>query len=122
MPICALAWRKPGAFAFERQKAIICGMAHMGAEERKARDSAFEELMASINPEFGLRREMKSARLRAGLSQRELALRMHTAQSVIARLEQGLRSPNIKTLRRLAEVTGSRLVIRLEPAIKDQGF
>jgi ribosome-binding protein aMBF1 (putative translation factor) len=89
-------------------------MAKMGAEERKARDEAFDELMASINPDFALRREMKAARRRAGLSQRELAERMRTTQSVIARLEQGKRSPNIKTLRRMAEVTGSRLVIRLE--------
>ena len=91
-------------------------MARMGAEERKVRDEAFDELMASINPEFALRREMVNARRRAGLSQRELASRMRTAQSVVTRLEQGRRSPNIKTLRRMAEVTGSRLVIRLEPA------
>lgn len=105
-----------GELAFERQKAIIAGMPRMGAETRKARDAGFDELMASINPGFALRREMVEARKRAGLSQRELARRMGTAQSVIARLEQGQRSPNIKTLRRLAEVTGSRLVIRLESA------
>lgn len=90
-------------------------MSKMGAEERKARDEAFDELMASINPDFALRREMKAARRRAGLSQRELAHRMRTSQPMIARLEQGRRSPNIKTLRRMAEATGSRLVIRLEP-------
>lgn len=90
-------------------------MGRMGSEERKARDEAFDELMASINPDFALRREMKAARRRAGLSQRELAQRMQTGQPVIARLEQGRSSPTIKTLRRIAEVTGSRLVIRLEP-------
>jgi transcriptional regulator with XRE-family HTH domain len=88
----------------------------MGSAERKARDDAFDELMASVNPAFGLRREMVEARKRAGLSQRELARRMGTAQSVITRLELGERSPNIKTLRKMAEVTGSRLVIRLESA------
>jgi transcriptional regulator with XRE-family HTH domain len=89
-------------------------MAKKTSEERKARDAAFDDLMASVNPVFALKREMKIARTRAGLSQRELAKRMRTTQAVIARLERGLSSPNIKTLRKLAEATGSRLVIRLE--------
>jgi transcriptional regulator with XRE-family HTH domain len=66
-----------------------------------------------LNPVSALRKEMISARVRAGLSQRELARRMGTTQSTIARLEVGGRSPNIKTLQRLAKVTGSRLIVRL---------
>jgi len=89
-------------------------MSKTNFEERKARDAAFDELLASINPEFALRREITQARQRAGLSQVELARRMKTRQSAIARLERGGRSPNIKTLRKLAEATGSRLVVRLD--------
>lgn len=89
-------------------------MSKTNSEERKARDAAFDELLASINPEFALRREITQARQRAGLSQVELARRMKTRQSAIARLERGGRSPNIKTLRKLAEATGSRLVVRLD--------
>ena len=88
-------------------------MSKTNFEERKARDAAFDELLASINPEFALRKEIAQARQRAGLSQVELARRMKTRQSAIARLERGGRSPNIKTLRKLAEATGSRLEIRL---------
>ena len=88
-------------------------MSKTNSEERKARDAAFDELLASINPEFALRKEIAQARQRAGLSQLELARRMKTRQSAIARLERGGRSPNIKTLRKLAEATGSRLEIRL---------
>lgn len=89
-------------------------MSKTSSEERKARDTAFDELLASINPEFALRKEIARARQRAGLSQVELARRMRTTQSTIARLERGGRSPNIKTLRNLAEATGSRLVVRLD--------
>lgn len=40
-------------------------------------------------PEFDLARELIAARTRAGLTQSELAERMHTTQSTIARLESG---------------------------------
>ncbi|HTJ29687.1 MAG TPA: helix-turn-helix transcriptional regulator [Acidobacteriaceae bacterium] len=70
--------------------------------------------MASVNADWAMRREMKLARRRAGLSQREMAERMGTKHSVIARLEQGRSLPTIKTLRRIAQVTGSRLVVRLK--------
>ena len=89
-------------------------MTKLSSEQRKARDTAFAELLESMNPASVLRREMIAARMRAQLTQRELARRMGTTQSVIARLELGGRSPNIKTLRRLAEVTGSRLVVRFD--------
>jgi transcriptional regulator with XRE-family HTH domain len=89
-------------------------MSKTSSEERKARDAAFDELLASINPEFALRKEIAQARQRAGLSQVKLAKRMRTTQSTIARLERGGRSPSVKTLRKLAEATGSRLVVRLD--------
>jgi len=53
------------------------------------------------------------ARLRAGLSQAELAARMGTSQSMIARLESGQTLPTTKTLLRFAWATGSRFQIRL---------
>jgi transcriptional regulator with XRE-family HTH domain len=52
-------------------------------------------------------------RLRAGLSQAELAARMSTSQSTIARLESGRTLPSTKTLLRFAQATGSRLQIML---------
>jgi transcriptional regulator with XRE-family HTH domain len=42
-----------------------------------------------------------------GLSQAELAARMGTSQSTIARLENGQTLPSIKTILRYAEATGS---------------
>jgi len=63
--------------------------------------------------EFGLARELIAARVRAGLTQAELAARMGTTQSVVARLESGSQLPSVKTLLRFAKATGARPVIKL---------
>lgn len=55
------------------------------------------------------------ARTRAGLTQAQLASRMNTTQSVIARLEGGRVYPSTRTLERIAEATGTRLRISFEP-------
>ena len=65
-------------------------------------------------PEFAIAREMIAARVRAGLTQDEIAKRMHTTQSTIARLESGRTMPSIRTLTRYAQATGSHAVIKLE--------
>ena len=46
------------------------------------------------------------ARRRAGISQRELARRADTAQSVVARIERGQTSPTWDTLTRLLAAAG----------------
>lgn len=63
--------------------------------------------------EFSLARELIAARVRAGLTQAELAARMDTTQSVVARLESGAQLPSVKTLLRFAKATGARPVIKL---------
>lgn len=45
---------------------------------------------------------IKEARLRAGLTQEELARRLDTTQSVIARWESGARSPSLETIEKVA--------------------
>ena len=64
--------------------------------------------------EFEIARELIAARIRAGLTQAELAGRMQTTQSTIARIESGRTLPSIRTLSRYAEATGSRAVFRLK--------
>ena len=68
---------------------------------------------AAQAPEFALARELIRARTRAKLTQEEVAARMGTTQSAIARLESGRRPPSLATLRRFAEATGCRADIRL---------
>jgi predicted transcriptional regulator len=54
-------------------------------------------------------------RVAMGLSQRELAERVGTTQSAIARLERGGRPPRIDTLLRIAEALQCDLVVELVP-------
>jgi ribosome-binding protein aMBF1 (putative translation factor) len=70
----------------------------------------------ALEAEFAISSELIRARLRAGLSQAELAERMGTSQSAIARLESGRTLPSAKTLIRFAEATGSKVEVRLSAA------
>jgi transcriptional regulator with XRE-family HTH domain len=70
----------------------------------------------ALAPEFEISTELIKARLRAGLSQAELAARMGTSQSTIARLESGQTLPSTKTLLRYAEATGIKFHVRLSAA------
>lgn len=56
---------------------------------------------------------VRSARTKAGLSQRDLARRTGTAQSVVARIEQGATSPTWETLTRILTAAGFELEARL---------
>jgi len=70
----------------------------------------------ALAPEFEISAELLKARLRVGLSQAELAVRMGTSQSTIARLESGMTLPSTKTLLRFAEATRSKIEVRLSAA------
>ena len=72
---------------------------------------AYEELEA----EFRLARALIEARTSAGLTQEQLAERMNTTQSAVARLESGRASPSTRTLEKFAQSTGTRLQISFEP-------
>jgi ribosome-binding protein aMBF1 (putative translation factor) len=70
----------------------------------------------ALEQEFAISSELIRARARAGLSQTELAERMGTSQSAIARIESGRTLPSAKTLIRFAEATGSKIQLRLSAA------
>lgn len=61
-------------------------------------------------------RLLRVARSRAGLSQRELARRAGTAQSVVARIEGGETSPTWTTLTRLVAAAGFDLLAEIAPS------
>jgi len=56
---------------------------------------------------------LQAARARAGLSQRRLAQRAGTTQSVVARIELGETSPTWQTLTRLVAAAGFELDTRI---------
>ncbi len=68
-----------------------------------------------LRPEFELAETIIAARTAQGLTQAELAARMKTSQSYIARLESGRVLPSMRTWQRLAAATGTRPRVTLEP-------
>lgn len=76
-------------------------------------DPGFREEYARVDDEFRLIEALVRARTAAKLTQAELARRLGTTQSAVARLEGGGVSPSLTTLRRYAEATGSRLTVGL---------
>lgn len=78
------------------------------ASTRAAYDAQAAELQVA--------RELIAARTRVGLTQAEVAERMGTTQSVIARLEGGRAAPSMRSVQRYARAVGARAVLRLERA------
>ena len=80
-------------------------------------DPAFQREYDKLEAEFLLFDELLRARKEAGLTQSDVANRMGTKTSAIARLEAGggsrKHSPSVTTLRKYAEAVGCRLEIRL---------
>ena len=80
-------------------------------------DGATRTAYNAMADEFAIARELIAARARAGLSQGEVAQRMGTTQSVVARLESGKRPPSMRTVERFAQAVGGHLVFRIEPQV-----
>lgn len=80
-------------------------------------DPAFVIEYDALAEEFALFDELLRARKEAGLTQAEVADRMATQPSVVARLEAGggrqKHSPSIATLQKYAEAVGCRLEIKM---------
>lgn len=85
-------------------------------KKRWMEDPEFREEYARADEEFALVEALVCARAAANLTQAQLAQRLGTTQSAIARLEGGKVSPSFATLRRYAEATGTRLTVGLVPA------
>ena len=64
-------------------------------------------------------RIIREARLRAGLTQAELAERSGRDRTVVARWEQGLVAPSVDTLAELVEACGFELPLELVPRDAD---
>ena len=82
---------------------------------RWRKDADYEEAYDAFGEEFDLTRALIEARTAAGLSQSQLARRMKTSQSYIARIEGGKVRPSTDAWERFAQATRTRLRIVFEP-------
>jgi predicted transcriptional regulator len=89
-------------------------MTAIGSLKKKWRaDPAFRRAYDVLKPEFAMARQLIAARHRAGLSQAEVARKMGTTQSTVARLESGQRLPTMSTLQRYASAIGHKVQVHL---------
>ena len=79
------------------------------------KDPEFVREYEALEEEFALASAVIGARAHAGLTQEELAERMGTSQSTIARLESGRSRPSTTTLTKLAAATGTKLRLSFVP-------
>jgi ribosome-binding protein aMBF1 (putative translation factor) len=81
----------------------------------ESREKGFSaDLSESSDVEHALAEAIAKARGSAGLTQEEVAQRMQTTQSNIARLETGRTIPSTRTLIKFAAAIGARLSITFE--------
>ncbi|HEX5657019.1 MAG TPA: helix-turn-helix transcriptional regulator [Polyangiales bacterium] len=85
-------------------------------KRRWLKEPGFKEGYDALAAEFAVASVLIEARTRAKLSQAELAKKMGTSQSTIARLESGSAKPSLSTLERFAKATGMRMRVVFEPA------
>ena len=82
--------------------------------EKWLQDHDYRAEYEALAPEFALAMAVAQARIRADLTQEQLAELMETSQTAIARLESGRSNPTTATLAKLAAATGTRLKIEFE--------
>ena len=88
------------------------------AEER--RRSAFPGFDEVAERRRALSDELVAQRVRLGLSQTEVAARMQTSQSAVARIESGDADVRLSTLERYAAALGQELNLSLRAAKRRQ--
>ena len=76
-------------------------------------DEDFRREYDALEEEFSIAAQLIEARTKANLTQEQVARRMGTTQSVVARLESGHPLPSLRTLRRYASAVGRKVEIRL---------
>jgi transcriptional regulator with XRE-family HTH domain len=90
-------------------------LTHKELKSRALSRADVKAAYAGLDEEFALLDEFLKARAAAGITQAEVAERIGTTQSAVARLESGggKHSPSLATLKKYAHALGCRLELRL---------
>jgi len=78
------------------------------------RNKKVAEEYKKLAPRYQLISQLIESRLKKGLTQEQLAKKIGTRQSAIARLESGRANPSVSFLERMATATGSELIIQIK--------
>lgn len=78
------------------------------------KDKEVAEEYQNLAPRYEIISQLISARHKSGITQKELANKVGTKQSAIARLEAGNTNPSIGFLEKIASVMDAKLSISLQ--------
>ena len=82
-------------------------------ENRKRNDPQFAQGFEAGYEQFKIGVKLKQARLEAGMTQEELAKRLHTQKTAVSRIENHAEDIKLSTLEKYVEATGKRLTLKI---------
>lgn len=82
-------------------------------EKRKKRSPRFAEGFETGYDQFKIGIMLRNAREDAGLTQEDIADRLHTKKSAISRIENHAEDIRLSTLEKFAEAVGKRLKLKI---------
>ncbi|MBI3335905.1 MAG: helix-turn-helix transcriptional regulator [Candidatus Portnoybacteria bacterium] len=77
------------------------------------RDKEIKRVYQELEPEFAIVRMLVNHRIERGLTQKDLALRIGTKQSAIARLESGRYNPTLGFLQKIAHGLNAKIKLSI---------
>jgi ribosome-binding protein aMBF1 (putative translation factor) len=84
--------------------------------EEQMKNPEFKRAWKDLDQEFMLLESMIRMREKAGITQKELAVKIGTKQPALSRLERGgFRKASVETLKKIADALDAQLVIKLHP-------
>lgn len=86
-------------------------------EKQILSDPAVKKEYDRLAPRYAVISALISTRVKKGLTQKEVAKKIGTKQSAIARLESGNVNPSLEFLQKFAQVMGYKLTIQLRSII-----
>jgi len=86
------------------------------SKRRAAEDPEFADNLERGYQDFKVGVLLRQAREQAGMTQKEVAERLHTKKSAISRIENHAGDIRLSTLERYAQAVGYNLALELRPA------
>lgn len=86
---------------------------HSTVKDKLLSDPEVAQAYKDHQDEFVIAQALIKARIAAHMSQAQVAQKMKTSQSQIARLESGNHFPSFQTLRRYAQATNQKIALEI---------
>ncbi len=83
--------------------------------KKQLEDPAVKTEYQKIDPHYQVAKAVIKLRVKRGVTQKELALRIGSTQAVVSRIESGAVNCSIETIQKISEALDAKLMIQIEP-------